>query len=294
VVGVPRVGDVRQTGTITEVTPRRSRPGTDRFVEPPVGVHPIDTGTAEIVRDRTSARAYLLLVNGVESSHVDLDDPAWLDFEYLRWMTAVIEAHVPTDVRISALHLGAAACSLARHLLAVRPDSHHLAVELDAALAQGVREWFGLPSAPSLRIRVGEAREVTEALAPASRNVVVRDVFAGSATPPALTTLAFTTAVRRVLRPGGLYLLNCGDVPDLALARAEAATVAEVFGQVAIVADPAMLKGRRRGNVVVVGADAPLEHPGLARDLLGGAVPAQLWDDRRVREFARHSAPLRD
>lgn len=257
-------------------------------------MHSIDTGTAEIVRDRSSPHAYLLLVNGMQSSHLDLDDPVWLDFEYLRWMAAVIEALVPAGTRISALHLGAAGCSLARHLIAVRPDSHHLAVDIDAALTRGVREWFHLPSAPALRIRVGDARAVTESLAAATRNVVVRDVFAGSATPPALTTLEFTTAVRRVLRPGGLYLLNCGDRPDLGSARAEAATVAAVFPQVAIAADAAMLKGRRRGNVVLAGSDTPLEHPQLARQLLGGAVPAQLWGDARVREFARTSSPLRD
>jgi len=257
-------------------------------------VHPIDTGSAEIVRDHNASRAYLLLVNGVQSSHLDLDDPAWLDFEYLRWMAAIITAHVPVEARISAVHLGAAGCSLARHLIAVRPDSHHLAVDIDAALVRGVREWFALPPAPSLRIRAGEARAVTEAMAPASRNLVVRDVFAGDQTPAHLTTVQFTAAVRRVLRPEGLYLLNCGDRPTLASARAEAATVATAFEHVAIAADPAMLKGRRRGNVVIAGSDSALDHPRLTRDLLGGAVPAQLWTDERVRQFGRSAAALQD
>ena len=257
-------------------------------------MHAIDTGAAEIVRDPTSPHAYVLLVNGVESSHLDLDDPEWLDFEYLRWMAAVIDAHVPADVRVSALHLGAAGCSLARHLIAVRPSSHHLAVDIDAALVRGVRAWFALPSAPSLRLRAGDARAVTETLSAASRNVVVRDVFAGAQTPRPLTTLEFTLSVRRLLRPGGVYLLNCGDLPTLDMARSEAATVAAAFSHVAITADPAMLKGRRRGNVVIAGGDTPVDGPGLARTLLGGAVPASLWDDARVREFARHSKPLRD
>ncbi len=260
----------------------------------PVGVHAIDSGTAEIVQDLDRSRAYTLLVNGVPSSHLDLEDPAWLDFEYLRWMAAIVETHVPPEARLRVMHLGAAGCSLARHLIAVRPDSQHLAVEVDAVLAQRVREWFDLPSAPALRIRVGEARAVTEALPPGSRDVVVRDVFAGASTPVPLTTQEFSAAVRRVLRPGGLYVLNCGDVPDLAMARAEAATVAHTYPHVLVAADPAMLKGRRRGNVVIAGSTAPLAGSGLARELLGGAVPAQLWDDARVRDFARHYRPLRD
>lgn len=261
---------------------------------PPTGPQQIDTGTAEIVPDSDRPRAYTLMVNGVPSSHLDLDDPTWLDFEYLRWMAAIIETRIRPAERLAALHLGAAGCSLARRLIATRPGSHHLAVEIDAALAAGVRAWFDLPAAPALRIRVGDARAVLEGLGAGSRDVVVRDAFSGDRTPGALTTLEATRAVRRVLRPGGLYLLNCGDRPDLQGARAEAATVAAEFSHTAIAADPAMLKGRRRGNVVIGASDRPIASPELARDLLGGAVPAQLWDDARVRRFAGDRRPLRD
>lgn len=232
------------------------------------------------------------MVNGVESSHIDLADPSVMDFEYMRWISSAILDGQSTPLRV--LHLGAAACSLARFLIHERPNSQHLAVDTDAELARLVREWFDLPKAPALRIRVGDARTVTEALPDDSYSVVVRDVFAGAVTPPALTTLEFTRQVRRVLRSGGLYLLNCGDTPDLKLARAEAATLAAVFDQVSIIADPPMLKGRRRGNVILVGSDVPIATASLARDLLGGAVPAQIWDDPRVREFAKNAAPLTD
>lgn len=260
-----------------------------RAAGPAPGVYPIDSGTAELVADRDNALGYLLLVNGVQSSHIDLSDPTWLDFEYMRWIASVIEDRTPEPLRV--LHLGAAACSLARYLIAVRPGSAHLAVDTDGELSRLVREWFDLPKAPALRIRVGDARAVTESLPNDAHTVVVRDVFAGAVTPLPLTTVEFTRQVRRVLRPGGLYILNCGDTPDLRLARSEAATVGSVFEHLAILADPPMLKGRRRGNVIIIGADTAVESASLARELLGGAVPAQLWDDARSREFAK-SAPL--
>jgi spermidine synthase len=250
---------------------------------PTPGIYPIDSGTAELVQDRDNPLGYLLLVNGVQSSHIDLSDPIWLDFEYMRWIAAVIQNDTPDPLRV--LHLGAAACSLARYLVTVLPGSQHLAVDMDAELSRLVREWFDLPKSPALRIRVGDARSVTESLPDDAHTVVVRDVFAGSVTPPALTTVEFTRQVRRVLRPGGLYLLNCGDAPDLRLARSEAATVGSVFDHLAIVADPPMLKGRRRGNVIIIGADMPVGSAPLARELLGGAVPAQLWENGRAREF---------
>ena len=53
------------------------------------------------------------------------------------------------------------------------------------------------------------------------------------------------------LAPGGLYILNCGDGPSLDGARAEVAALFEVFEQVCLVADAAMLKGRRRAILLL-------------------------------------------
>lgn len=271
--------------------PSESAPG------PELGVHPIATGTAELLRDLDRPNAYLLMINGMESSYVDLDDPALLDFEYLRWMAAIIEHHSvgPLD----AVHLGAAGCTLIRHLLAVRPDSTHVAVDVDGALLELVTRWFGLPGPPALQVRIADARVAVEDLPDDGCGVLVRDAFAGPVTPWNLTTIEFTWAVRRALRPGGLYLLNCADTPDLALAKAEAATVSSVFPHVLLTADPTMLKGRRRGNVVIAASEHPfddIDHGAttLARSLLAGAVPAQLWTDQRVRDFGRGHGVLRD
>ena len=252
---------------------------------PEPGVYPIDTGTAELVRDRDRPTGFMLLVNGVESSHADLADPAWLEFEYLRWMAVVIADRF-SGSSFDVLHLGAAGCSLARHLLATQPGSRHLAVDIDARLATLVREWFDLPRAPALRIRVGDARAVTESLTPRSADVIVRDVFAGALTPDNLTSQEFARLAARTLRPGGLLLANCADAADLTLTRSELVTMGSVFPQVAAAADAPMLKGRRRGNVVLAAGDRPIDGPALIGNLLGGPAPAQLWNDRHCRAVA--------
>ena len=288
------MADARARGDDAPVGRNHDRGARGRATGPTPGFYPIDSGTAELIQDRDNPSGYLLLVNGVESSHIDLSDRTRLDFEYLRWIAAVIEDRVPPGQPLQVLHLGAAACSLARYLVQVRPSSRHLAVDKDGELSRLVREWFDLPKAPVLRLRVGEARAVTEALPDASQDVVVRDVFAGAVTPPPLTTVEFTRQVHRVLTPGGLYLLNCGDAPDLRLSKSEIATVAGVFEHLAVIADPPMLKGRRRGNVIVVGSDSPVGSTALTRELLGGAVPAQFWGNRRSRDFARDSPVFTD
>ncbi len=265
-----------------------------RSSEPRAGVYPIDTGTCSITRDDDGA-GWLIEINGVQSSHIVPDDPLRLDFEYMRWMAAVIEARHHHDDPLRVLHLGAGACSLPRYLIARYPNSRQVAVDVDAALATLIREQFDLPRAPILRVRVGDAREVTTSLTDDSRDVVIRDVFAGAVTPPHLNTVEFTAEVHRVLRPGGLYLLNCADTRDLAHARAQTATVAAHFENIAVIADPAMLKGRRYGNVIIAGTDGPLDAtPGLVKGLLAGAVPAQIRAGTQASEFARAASPLTD
>ena len=169
-------------------------------------------------------------------------------------------------------------------------------MELDAKLAEYVRDWFDIPKSPRVKIRVGDAGTITRSFAPASRDVVIRDVFAVDKTPAELTGVDFVRTVDHSLAPGGVYILNCGDDRTLNAARAEAAALLEVFEYVSIVADSAMLKGRRRGNIILAGSHVPLPQLGsaeaasISRVLMGGGVPAQYWDTEKVRVFARKGA----
>lgn len=92
-------------------------------------------------------------------------------------------------------------------------------------------------------------------------------------------------------------MANCGDGPGLKNTRAELAGMARVFSHLAVIADPPMLKGRRRGNVVLFGSqeELPAAHdPALTRELLGGAVPAQYHSGSWVRRFIGGAQPLVD
>ncbi|GED98527.1 spermidine synthase [Gordonia crocea] len=264
-----------------------------RNTGPAPGRYPIDTGTAEL---SPSDGGWLVRINGAESSHIDPDDPARLDFEYMRQMALVIEERYGAAARPPrVLHLGAAACALPRYLDHRFPGARQVAVEIDAALAAYAREWFDLPRAPALRIRVGDARDVVESLTPGTRDIVIRDAFRDERAPAHLTTVEFTEAVAALLDDGGLYLVNSADDRRLHLARTEVATIASVFPHVAVIADAAMLKGRRTGNVVVAASRSPLAATAsLTRALLSDPLPAQILDGQRAAGFAGAATPLRD
>lgn len=284
---------------------RRRKPKKQQTPEhgPVEGTYQIDTGVAELIEDDYTPDGWVLEINGMESSHIVLGRPRELDFEYMRWLVAVIEPYVDAHLdaeKLRITHLGGGACSMARYLADVYPKSRNTVVELDGKLADYVREWFELPKAPLVKIRVGEARAVTESFAPQSRDIIIRDVFAGYITPEPLTTLEFTQIAASSLAENGLYIINCGDNRDLQGARAEAAAIAQVFPHTCAVADPAMLKGRRRGNIILAGSFSSLPLDGevltaaIAKRLLGGGVPAQYKDDVWVRDFARSGKMRRD
>ncbi len=268
-----------------------------------IGSYEISTGVAEVLDDEFRPGSYVLKVNGVPSSHIVPGQPRELDFEYMRWIAAIVE-HVVEErmdpARLRMTHLGGAACTMPRYFADRWPGSRHTVVELDAKLADYVRQWFDIPRSPTVKIRVGEARAVTESFTPASRDVIVRDVFVGDVTPEPLTTVEFFRHAAASLAPGGLFVANCGDHSDLLGARAELAGMAEVFGHLAVLADPPMLKGRRYGNIILVGSDTPLpaegspEAAGVAKQLLSGPVPAQYRDEKWTRAFFSGATPTRD
>ncbi|MGV0325417.1 spermidine synthase [Corynebacterium confusum] len=266
-----------------------------------IGLYDIDTGQAEVVADEFRRDGYILNVNGVPSSHIVLGSPGELEFEYMRWIAAAVEVLKPVDsVALRVTHLGGAGCSLPRYFADLWPRSRHTVVELDAKLAELTRTLFDVPRAPTVKIRAGEARAETMAFQPASRDIIIRDVFAGATTPRPLTTVEFFAACRKALAGAGLYVSNCGDHSDLQGAKAELSGMAEVFDHLAVIADPPMLKGRRYGNIILIGSESPLPATGsveaaaLAKRLLGGAVPAHYKDETFTRKFIGGASPRRD
>ncbi|WP_258133576.1 MULTISPECIES: spermidine synthase [unclassified Arthrobacter] len=264
-----------------------------------LGSYEIDTGLAEIEPDPYGANRFILKVNGVPSSHIDLDDPGYLDFEYMRWMEPVFTFGFPAEQfdgrarKLRVLHLGGGGCSMARWVAAAYENARQVVVELDAKLAELVRTRFEVPRAPLVRLRVGDAGQVLPTLSDDSRDVIIRDVFAGSTTPRELTTIGYAKQAQRVLDQGGVYLLNCGDSADLAGARAEAATLLSVFAHVAMIADPPMFKGRRYGNIVFLASDEPLAlGASFEKNLRTAPLPAQLVSGPAVARFAAGAAPI--
>ncbi|MFE1840490.1 spermidine synthase [Streptomyces sviceus] len=267
---------------------RRGSPAADAVVEP------VDGGLAELIPDRERPHAWTLLIDGAPQSHVDLDDPRYLSFEYQRRLGHVIDLVAPPNKPMHAVHLGGGAFTLARYLAATRPRSTQQVVERDAALVRLIRQKLPLEPTARIRVRSVDAREGLAKVPDGWADLVIADVFSGARTPAHLTSTEFLDEVRRALKPGGLYAANLADGPPLAHLRGQIATAAARFPELALVADPTVLRGKRFGNAVLVASDTPLPIAELTRRAASDPHPGRVEHGKALRDFTGGAAPVTD
>ena len=263
---------------------------------PALPAHPLPAGhvVVEIKADPARAGGRLVLQDGVESSYIDVLDPTHLEFEYLRHLARVLDVTHPKRLPMTMAQIGGGPCALARYLDATRRELHATIVERDAEIVAIAREWLGLRTSPRLQVLVGDGRTTIATLADHSLDVLVVDAFDGVVVPHDLTTVEFVAEARRVLRQGGLHLVNLIDLPPLAYAAAAAATLRETYANVAVLADAATLDKQTSGNLVLVGSDRDLSVDLLTRLARRDPAPWEVVAGRRLDRFAADAVPLSD
>ena len=245
-----------------------------------------------------------VLVDGTPQSHVHLGDPRLLVFEYVAHLALVLRTLAPpAPAPLAVTHVGGAAMTLARWVEAVRPGSPQVVLEPDVELTDLVRRELPLPRRHRIRVRPVDGASGTAALRDASADAVVVDAFAGGRVPAELVTREYLADVARVLRPGGVLLMNLTDEPGLRWVARVLATLAEVddggdggtaYGAPVLVATGEVLKGRRFGNVVLAARTgrASLDDAALAREVAREALPTGLRRGADVTRMARSGRPL--
>lgn len=213
---------------------------------------------AKIEADPDRPTGRILRLDTLSHSYVDLEDPTFLEFAYIRGIASLLDVYWPAGQRVDALHLGGGGVTVPRYLEATRPGTDSLVYEIDKGVVALDVERLGLRTGDGIDVRVRDARIGLAEQAAASRDVVVGDAFGGVSVPWHLTTKEVVQSIRRILRPGGVYAVNVIDYPPLGFARAEIATIASVFEHVAIIAKPGTLAKEDGGNLVIVASDQPL------------------------------------
>ena len=247
-----------------------------------------------LIPDRTRANAYTLRIGQTDQSFVDLDDPLRLEFDYVQRIADALDAVGEPGARIRIVHIGGAGMTLPRYVAATRPQSAQVVLEPDVELTDFVRERLPLPRRSGIKVRGIDGRAGIAELRDDYADVVVLDAFNGARVPAELTTVEFFADVARVLTAGGTVMVNLTDRAPFGYGRRVIAALGTRFPHVSMSAEPATLKGRRFGNVLVLASGAPLPHLELARKAGTGAFPYRVVHGERLAQLVGGGAPFTD
>lgn len=240
--------------------------------------------------DRPTGR--LLRLDNLLHAYVDLEDPSYLDLRYALEMSDVI-ATLPEGA-IDAAYIGGGGFSLPRYVNAVRPGSTATVLEIDGALIDLVEDELGLKPDAAIEVIVDDARLSLRQQPDEAFDLLVGDAFGSLSVPWHLTTIEFIEEIDRVLRPGGIYVLNVIDYPPQRFVSAEVATLSEVFDHVVVIAPYRHLTGDTGGNFVLAASDAPFALRTIQDALDGRGLSEIAWAGAQAQEFADGARVLRD
>ncbi|MEX1295743.1 MAG: fused MFS/spermidine synthase [Candidatus Limnocylindrales bacterium] len=237
----------------------------------------------------------VLRMDTLRHAYVDLDDPTHLEFAYTRLLGDVADAMAPAGQPLMALHLGGGGFTLPRYIDATRPGSAHRVLELDPVVLEVAQEELGFEPSPTTEVVLGDGR-LGVAEAPSDHyDLVIGDAFGGPAVPWHLTTTEFVSEVQRALRRDGIYAVNIIDYPPLSLARAQLATMAEVFEHTAIFGPSSRVTGSAGGNVILLASDEPIPVDDLrAASRAHGGTAVVATDPETIAQWTAGAPVLRD
>lgn len=245
----------------------------------------------ELLRDLDRETGWTLMVEGAEQSYVDVADPTHLEFEYMQHIALVLDQLFARDAPVRALHLGGGACTVARWIAATRPGSPQTVVEASAAILEAVRP---LGPVPGCRVIHGDAIEHLRRCADGGDDLVLWDLYDGPRVVTSTLSLEVVVQMRRVLHDRGVAVLNVSDATPFDVVRPVVAALRVVFDDVALLAEPSTLRGRRSGNCVLVGAGEPLPVAALRRAAAAAPVRARVLHGAGLDTFCGDAVPPTD
>lgn len=247
--------------------------------------------------ERDSGRT--LVLDGLNHSYVDLEDPTFLQFVYVRALASVVETAFPGTEPLAVYHLGGGGLTFPRYLAAVRPGTRSLVSEIDAGVVRTDRDILDFGAQSGIDVRVEDSRLGLRRLDAGSRDLVVGDAFGGVSVPWHLTTTEAIADIRRVLDDDGVYVANLIDYRKLAFVRAEVATIGQHFAHVVVCGEPRDLDEDTAdqpdgGNFVVLASDRPIDVAALRAALAGRQTGWTTIDGDRLSQWLGETRILTD
>ena len=138
---------------------------------------------ARVVADPNREGGRTLYLDQLRHSYVDLKDPTYLEFDYIKNFAAAINGSWPAKQPLDALHVGGGGLTMPRYLTATRPDSKNQVYEIDGAVVELDKKELGVRTGPDLSVTVRDGRLGVRDEATDSKDLVIMDAFSGLSVP---------------------------------------------------------------------------------------------------------------
>ena len=161
-------------------------------------------GAIVVTEEPDGMRTLRFARGGTRQSVVKPGDPAHLEMPYAQVALAGLAlCGEPRRILVVGLGGGMLTGFLRKHY----PDARIDAVEIDPAVVEAAKRYFGFREDPLMRAHVADGREFIERVRE-PYDVILLDAFGEYRIPERLTTREFLSAVRRALAPGGVAIGN--------------------------------------------------------------------------------------
>lgn len=171
-------------------------------------------GQLVVTDDGDGLRSLRFGRNGITQSTIKVGDPDHLQFGYARLAQAGFALAcagqatgvkcMPRRVLVVGLGGGSMPMFVHRHF----PLTYIDVVEIDPAVVEVARHFFGFSEDPRMKAHVADGRHFIEQAPQARYDVIILDAFSSAEVPMHLATVEFLQAVRRALAPDGVVVSN--------------------------------------------------------------------------------------
>jgi spermidine synthase len=210
--------------------------------------------TIKLKRDNTRSGGEpleALILDHLVHSYTDLNDPLYLEYEYIRIYEEMVRWQADKRRSFKALFIGGGGYTLPRFIEAKYPQAGIDVVEIDPDITRVVKSYLGVSEDTKIRSFNEDGRWfVMNSKEQGSYDFIFGDAFNDLSIPYHLTTKEFAMQLKRLLKPDGLLLANVIDsFKKGAFMPSYIRTLEEVFG---------------KGNVHLITLSSDYDHIGIS------------------------------
>lgn len=207
---------------------------------------------AIVEEDPANPSGRTLILDRLHNSYVDLEDPTYLEFRYIKLIADIMETESAAGP-LEVVSIGGGGFTMPGYIEHTRPRSTNTVLEIDSKLVEIGSNDLALTDA--INVILEDARISLRGVGADSADVVIGDAYSGASVPWHLTTVEYMSEIERVLAPAGTYVMNVIDYGNLEFVRSQALTLRQVFPEVALFAPDSYLAGETGGNFILVAAN---------------------------------------